>query len=245
MDKSRRLIVSSLASASMLGAAGRASAQKTKSPPKGPEGTTIMLPPKLIAPRVRVEAAQAFDSYSVESQGYGSFSGLAYTVPAHTNGTIKAKVQVLALTSTDIDNLNKLIQGMVSASQYQKVRDYEATHASANLSFWGFFSGGGGASYDKTHEELRGFGLSEANISTIVAAMAEVAKKMSQVELDFNVLNADNDYAVSGSLLLYTISGTISTQNQQIQYRMLANKGTAGSGDYTAPASGNIIPLSS
>lgn len=240
MDLSRRLLVSSLAVGPMIGLASNANARQSQSPPKRP---TIILPPKLIAPSAKIMAAEAADSFSVEAQGYGSFTGLAYTVPAHTNGKIKAKVQVLALTSADIDNLNTLIKGMLSASQYEKVRDYEETHASANLSFWGFWSGGGGASYTKTHEALRGFGLSEDNIRTIVSAMAEVAKKMSNVELDFDVLNANNDYAVSGSLLLYTIAGTISTGNQQYQYRMLANKGTAGSGDRTAPASGQIIPL--
>lgn len=183
------------------------------------------------------------DSYSVESQGYGSLSGLNYTVPAHTTGKIKAKIQTLALTSNDVKNLVDLIKGMVSASQYEKIREYERTHASANLSFWGFWSGGGGASYEKTREALRGFGLSEENIRTIVSAMAEAAKKMSHVEIDFDVHNAANDYAVSGSLMLYTIAGTISAQNQQIQYRMLSDKGVAGTGNQTAPATGEIIPL--
>jgi hypothetical protein len=239
MDISRRLIVGSLAYAPMLGLASYASAQPAST------NASFILPPKLklAKPRAR-PAAPVGDSFSVESQGYGSFSGLAYTVPAHTNGKLKATVQVLAFTSADIDNLNSLIKGMVSASQYEKVRNYESTHASANISFWGFWSGGGGASYEKTHEDLRGFGLSEDNIKTIVAAMAADAQKMSHVELDFDIMNAANDYAVSGNLLLYTIAGQISSQNQQYQYRMLANKGTAGSGDQTAPAEGKIIPLS-
>jgi hypothetical protein len=164
-------------------------------------------------------------------------------VPAGAKGKIPADLQTLALTSNDANNLNNLIKGMVSASQYQKVRDYESTHASGNLSFWGFWSGGGGASYEKMHEELHGFGLSEDNIRTIVSAMADVAKKMSRVSIDFEVDNRGNDYAVSGSLLLYTIAGTINTQNQQYQYRMLADKGAAGSNGFTAPAGGQIIPL--
>jgi hypothetical protein len=238
MDISRRLIVGALASAPMLGLASRASAQPAST------RATVILPPKLITPRARPAATPVGDSFSVEGQGYGTFSGLSYTVPAHTNGKVKANIQVLALTSTDVDNLNTLIKGMVSASQYQKVRDYESTHASANLSFWGFWSGGGGASYEKTHEELRGFGLSEDNIKTIVAAMAADAQKMSNVEINFDVQNAANDYAVSGSLQIYTIAGAISSQNQQYQYRMLANKGTAGSGDQTAPATATFTPPS-
>jgi hypothetical protein len=185
----------------------------------------------------------AADSFSVESQGYGSFTGLAYTIPAHTRGRITAQIQTLAITSTDVQNLNNLIRGMLNASQYERVRDYERTHASANISYWGFWSGGGGASYEKIHESIRGFGLSEENIRTIVSAMSEIAKKMSRVQLDFDVDNTRNPYSVSGSLLLYTIAGSVKTQNSQDQYRLLADVGTAGSGNRTAPARGKIIPL--
>ncbi len=45
----------------------------------------------------------------------------------------------------------------------------------------------------------------------------------------------------SYGLQLYTISGTITTSKGTAQYRMLANKGTAGSGK--AKAKGHIIPL--
>lgn len=186
-------------------------------------------------------AGLAGDSYTVEAQGYGTITGLAYTIPAHTNGKIKATLQTLALTSNDVTNLNNLIKGMLSASQYEKVRDYESTHASANVSYWAFWSGGGSASYEKTHESLRGFGLSEDNIKTIVNAMSEVAKKMSSVEIDFNVLNAENDYSVSGNLTLYTIAGSVATQNGQYQYRLLTDKGHYGTGDQTAPATGEIL----
>lgn len=202
----------------------------------------IQLPPVLLPSDLAVAGAAA-DAFNVASQGFGSFTGLAYTVPAHTRGKLKAEIQTLALTSNDVNNLNNLIRGMVNSSQYEKVREYERTHATANISFWGFWSGGGGASYEKTREEMRGFGLSEENIKTIVSAMAEIAKKMSRVQLDFDIDNSANDYAVSGSLLLYTISGTITSGNEQIQYRLLADKGVAGSNGATAPASGQVIPL--
>ncbi|SIO63194.1 hypothetical protein SAMN05444166_7273 [Singulisphaera sp. GP187] len=190
------------------------------------------------------EAPAAKDSFNVAAQGYGSFTGLAYTVPAHTSGNIKAKIQTPALTSQNIKDLNTLIEGMVSASVKTYVRDYERTHASANVSYWAFWSGGGSASYEKTHENMRSSGLSEEQVTTIVNKMLEIAKTMSKVEIDFNVNNSANDYAVSGSLLIYTLSGTISTSNGQAQYRVLANKGIAGSGDASAPAGGDIIPLS-
>jgi hypothetical protein len=132
---------------------------------------------------------------------------------------------------------------MVSASQWQKVRDYEATHASANLSYWGFLSGGGGASYDKTHEAASGFGLSEENQRTIVNAMTEIAKNMSRVAVDVHVRNSANDYAVGGNMIVFTIAGSVRVNNQTRQWRMIANKGVGGSGDETAPVDTNVVRL--
>jgi hypothetical protein len=238
MTIDRRRLVAGAAGAATLVASGAARAEDKLTT------AIIQFPEPLVRVAPLAPGGGAADSFSVDAQGNGSLTGLGYTVPAHTRGPIKAKLQTLALTSADVKNLNDLIKGMVSASQYEKVRDYESTHASANISFFAFWSGGGSASYEKTHEEMRGFGLSEDNIKTIVRAMAEVAKNMSHVEIDFTVENVNNDYAVSGNLLLYTIAGTINTQNKQTQYRMLADKGIAGSDGATAPASGKIIPLS-
>lgn len=209
------------------------------------DSASILLPPRRRLVRLHIEDTDeaAQDSFSVDAQGYGSVTGLAYTVPAHADGNVIADIRYLSLTSADVANLNELMRGMVSASQYQHIEDYEATHASANLSYWGFFSGGGSASYDKTHHEMRGFGLSEDNIKTIVQAMAEIAKTMSRVQLNITVHNSNHNYAVSGNLLIYTVAGSIKTGNQQTQYRMLANEGTYGSGSKTAPATVDVIPL--
>ena len=205
----------------------------------------VLMPPAQIEKPPEVEEALrvAEDSFSVNSQGYGSVTGMAYTVPAHSDGNIKANIRYLSLTSADVDTLNSLIRGMLSASQYEKIEEYERIHASAKISYWAFWSGGGSASYEKTRREMRGFGLSEENQQTIIAAMCEVARNMSSVQLDVNVINRNNDYAVSGSLLVYTLAGTIKLGNEQLQYRMLANKGTFGSGNRTAPAKIDIIPL--
>lgn len=189
------------------------------------------------------DVPSATDSFNVSAQGTGSFTGLAYTVPAHTKGHLEAEIETLALTSEDVKNLNDLIKSMVSASDWQKVTDYEATHASANLSVFSLFSSGGSASYDKTHESMSGYGLSEDDIKTVIAAMAKAATNMSKVKIDFEIDNSSNDYSVSGSLLLYTIAGTITTGNTQTQYRLLADSGSAGQNGATAPATGVIIPL--
>lgn len=209
--------------------------------------TDIMIQfPEPLSPQVLSVADAdpgASDSFSVDAQGNGSLTGLAYTIPAHAKGTITAKLNTLSLTSEDVTTLDTLIKGMVSASEWSKVTDYEETHASADLSFWGLIGGGGSASYTKTHEAMTGMGLSEENIKTIVDKMAEIAGNMSTVEIEFEVDNSANDYSVSGSLLIYTVSGTIKTGNTQTQYRLLADQGTAGSAGQSAPASGTIIPL--
>lgn len=187
--------------------------------------------------------ATTADSFNVSAQGNGSFTGLAYTVPAHTKGKISAQIQTLSMTTADIQNLNALIEGMVSASAKHEIKEYERTHASADLSWWSFWSAGGSASYEKTRESMESSGLTEAQVSEIITKMLDIASNMSKVQIEFEVDNLANDYKVSGSLLLYTIAGTISSGNDQAEYRMLANEGTAGSDGSEAPASGDIIPL--
>jgi hypothetical protein len=200
----------------------------------------VLFPPNL----TRAKPLVVTDGYSIDVQGNGSITGIGYTVPAHSDADIRLKLKVFALTSAAVEDMNNLIKGMLTASQYEKVRDYEATHASANLSYWGFWGGGGSASYDKTHEVMKGFGLSEENQRAIIAAMSENAKKMSEVDALVHVKNAANNYAVAGSMILYTISGTVTSGNQQSDFRMLANKGTMGTGSKTAEADLQFVPPS-
>jgi hypothetical protein len=208
------------------------------------DNLTVLMPP---AQPQALEDEKAFeaaaDSFSVNAQGNGSVTGIAYTVPAYSDGRVTADIRYLSLTSADVDTLNSLIRGMVSASQYEKIQEYERIHASAKLSVWRFWSGGGSASYEKTRNEMRGFGLSEENIRTIISAMADIARNMSNVKLDINVRNSRNNFAVSGNLLVYTMAGTIKLGNEQLQYRMLSNQGTYGDRDRVAPADVNVIPL--
>lgn len=205
----------------------------------------ILMPPDLLDTSSEDEKLlqAAEDSFTVAAQGLGSVTGIEYTVPAHSDGRVRADIRYPSLTSVDVDNLNSLIKGMLSAAQYEKIEKYERIHASGKVKYFAFWSGGASASYEKTTREMKGFGLSEENIKTIVSAMSEIARNMSNVVLDISIHNRNNDYAVSGSLLIYTLAGTIKVGNEQRQYRMLSNRGTFGSRDRTAPASVDIIPL--
>ena len=170
------------------------------------------------------------DSYSIEVSGEGQLVGLSYTIPAHTEGRIKAKLQISALSSEDVQNLNDLALGMLDASYKEEINEYEKTSTSANLSVWSWAFGGGGASasYEKTTETMKSKGLTEEQITMLMEAFLERAKSMSSVEINFYVNNSANDYSVSGDLYLYTVSGTIKTEKETAQYRLLADQASAG-----------------
>ena len=189
-------------------------------------------------------------SYDIKVSGTGSITGLDYTIPAHSTGLVIAKLDIKSMTTQDVKDLNALAMGMLDASQRDKVEEIEKTHASADLSMWSMFFGGGGASasYDKTRKEMHTKGLTDQQIDKLIDAFMDVATNMSTVEININVDNSKNDYSVSGNIYLYTISGSVSSGKETSEYRMLAKKGTADTnpsgptGD-GAPAEGNIVPL--
>lgn len=187
-------------------------------------------------------SGSATEAYSIEVSGQGQLTGLSYTVPAHAEGRIKAKLQISAMSSEDVQKLNSLAMSMLDASAQTQVKEFEKTAASANLSVWTWFFGGGGASasYEKTKESMLSKGLTEAQITTLMDAFLELAKKMSTVEINFYINNSANPYSVSGDLYLYTVSGTIKTEKGTAQYRMLADSASAGG----PPPSGGGAPAS-
>ncbi|MCI1780021.1 MAG: hypothetical protein LKI53_08735 [Bacteroidales bacterium] len=196
----------------------------------------------------KTNAGESVESYSIEVSGLGQLTGLAYTVPAHAEGKIKAKLQISAISSKDVQDLNTLAKGMLDASYREQINEFEKTSMRANISTWSWLFGGGGASasYEKTKQSMKSKGLSEAQISMLMEAFLEKAKRMSTVEIDFYVNNSANDYSVSGDLYLYTVSGTIKTKKGTAQYRMLADQAAAGGAPASgggASSSGSIIPL--
>jgi len=199
-------------------------------------------------PRTVFSIQGAENSFSIEASGLGEVTGIAYTVPAHTTGTLTATLNIRALTSDDVKNLNDLAMSMVSTSKQQETRDFEKTSASADLSLWTWFFGGANAaaSYESTHENMVKFGLTSEQITKLMDAFLERAKSMSKIQLQFTINNSANDYSVDGNFYLYTISGQISTKKGDSQYRMLASEGAAGGPPPTgggAPSSGKVIKL--
>jgi hypothetical protein len=204
--------------------------------------------PRVVEADFSVEGSSD-ESFSIDVSGLGQLTGLAYTVSAYTEAKIKATLQISAMSSQDVKDLNELALGMLSASYQEEIKEYERTSASANLSIWSWAFGGGGAtaSYEKTTQTMKSKGLTEEQINKLMDAFLVRAQHMSKVEIEFFVNNTNNDYAVSGSLYLYTVSGSVKTSKGTQQYRMLADQAAAGGPPPTgggAPASGKIIPLS-
>lgn len=181
------------------------------------------------------------EGFTIEAEGTGSLTGVTYSIPAHSTGEILYDINMLAITTQNVKDLNDAIMNMLDASQQKYVRDYSSTHASADISIWSIFGGGGSASYEKTYEKMSSMGLTQEQITIIINKFFECANKFSNVGLKITVDNRNNNYSVSGDLQLYTISGTIKTSKGTAQYRLLANNGTAGNG--AAPTSGEVIPL--
>lgn len=168
-------------------------------------------------------------AYSITGQGMGSLTGVDYTVSAHSSATIKVKMAIKALTSQDMKDLNDLALTFLTASQREEVKEHEKITAQGNASIWGwFFGGGASASYEKTRDTMKSKGLTNEQIDKLMDTFLEVAQKMSTVEAVINVDNTRNDYSVSGSLYLYTIAGSVQTSKGTYEFRMLADKGTAG-----------------
>ncbi|KAN0034484.1 hypothetical protein ACTFIV_001002 [Dictyostelium citrinum] len=199
---------------------------------------------------IHIHVGSGEEGFDCEAGGLGSFTGLHYSIPAHSKGTINTKIQVMAMSSDDIEHMNHLIESMLSASKKEEIIQKTKTSASANLSYWFFFtddggSGSGSASYEDTRNSMKSSGLTDEQISTIINELFKLAENMNHVELNLTCDNTAFNHAVSGSLYLYTIAGTVKTSKGTKQYRMLADQGTAGSPDKdnSPPVKGKIIPL--
>ncbi len=204
---------------------------------------------KFITPRQQVVdvSRSSGASFSIEASGEGSFSGLNYSIPAHSTGKILTKLNIMCMTSDNVKNLNSLAMGMLDASAREEVREREKISTSANLSIWSWFFGGSAASasYEKTRNTMKSKGLTNQQVDKIIDEFLKIARTMSTTELDLTIDNNQNNYSVSGDLFLYTVSGVVKTNKGTHQYRMLADRGNAGAlpGEGGAPVSGRIIPI--
>lgn len=184
------------------------------------------------------------DYFNVEAGGPGRLTGVAYSIPAYSEGKIEYSLQLPAMTTEDVDNLRKGWLALLDASQQEKYEEYMSkdNSASANLGFFGFFSGGGKvkASTKETTDHMKSIGLSPEVITKAMQLLYEFSQKMNTVKAEITVHNTSNDFPVSGNVLLYTMSGEVHTSKGTLTWRALSDKGQAGDGK--APTDNTIIP---
>merc|ERR1712118_52204 len=179
----------------------------------------------------------------ISAQGMGRYSGMNYCVSGHTEGNVTANLGILAITSADINNMNRMVKEMLSASERNKVDETEGKHVSGNISFWSFLGAGAKAGYDDTKKSMHSKGLTDKQIDQIIEKLFEMASHMQEVGLDLTVHNDDNDYEVCGEIDLWTLEGSITYNKKKRQIRMLSNQGFAGQAPVTSPsADGGTVP---
>jgi len=183
-------------------------------------------------------------NFHVGAGGPGQLTGVTYSVPAHSIGKITYTLKVPCLTSKTVENLSKGWKALLNASQKESFEKHveSDTTASANLSFLGFFSGGGKVSttVKTSSDHMKKIGLTDDQITKAMDMLADAAKEMSSVKAKILVFNTGNDYPVSGNQLIYTMSGEVTTGNGTNSWRMMSSGGQAGDGQ--APTTNNVVP---
>lgn len=165
---------------------------------------------------------------TVSSAGTGSFSGVNWNISAHTKGKVQVDLQIKSLTSADVEDINKLVMSMLSASERSKVEKHSKASASGSISFFELICGGAKAGAETTKDSMHSMGLTDEQISTIIDKVFTLAQKMSDIKVDLEVDNTAFDYPVAGDLDIYTIGGEVTADKKTRNFRFLADKGTVG-----------------
>lgn len=212
------------------------------------------------------------NSFSVDVAGVGQASGTTFTVPAFSQANVSIALAVPALTSMQVRNLRDSWEAILNATQRESLLEYEQQDitASRNLAFLGWFGGGKNKrSSSAVRSNFQSRGLSTDQIGVLIGTFTEIASAMSSVQLEFTIFNQNNPYSVSGNILIWTMSGTITsvesepkycvslgpgnvytwvricetTVEKQTQFRVLSDGGIATGGQGNANAAGDVIPL--
>ena len=196
-----------------------------------------MMTARLPGPATPAATPSEATGIAVNSVGTGSFSGVNWTISAHTTGKIEVDLQIEAITTTDINNFNKLVMAMLSASAKNKVTENTSAGASGSINFFDFICGGAKADVTHTQSSMSSLGLTDAQVTTIVNKLFALADKMSDIKADLTVDNLAFDYPVAGDLEIYTVGGTVTAGKETKNYRVLSDQGKVGDAPTTVKAS--------
>lgn len=99
---------------------------------------------------------------------------------------------------------------------------------SKNLAFLGFFGGNGKtvSTFEETTNRLNTLGLSSNTVSLMMDAFDEEVGRANQVNALCAINNTNNDFSVSGKVILYRMTGRVRTQsNTERPFRALSAGG--------------------
>ena len=182
-------------------------------------------------------------SFSIGFAGAGSVGGIAYQCSAYSECKIEAELQMSAMTSQNVRDLEAGWTALLDASRQEELREYKQsdTTLSANMSFLGFFAGGGKAQHTttETRENMVSLGLTEGQIDMAMEMFRDLALTMNSVRLEYTIYNRNNPFSVVGNLLLFVMSGDIETEMGTAQWRSFSDGGLVDN----APAGGETFPL--
>ncbi len=194
--------------------------------------------------KTEANSGSATDGIQVNAFGQGQVSGATYTVPAHGNITVDFKLNMQCITPENVNSLDKLIYGMLSASKQHEYKEQTKKTSSGGRGFFLFFSAGhSSSSYTKTTQTMDSWGLSREQQSTIIDAMMGLVKKTNTFDYSGTINNTEYDYSVSGNLFGIVMDATIQKGEEHTQVRFLApNLHMQGSGDSSGSNLDTITP---
>eukprot|EP00122_Pirum_gemmata_P004111 Pgem_evm1s3733 len=170
-------------------------------------------------------------SMTVVGQGVGSISGAGFTVPGRSVAQIDIVLNFPVLSSQNVKDIESLVESAIHASKREEYYHEKQTHksASGSLSFFKPFSGiKASASSDEITRNMEYYGISEENQAVIINAIAEMMTATSPMKYSCTVNNNDSPYSRSGNFFAYVMSGTVTIENVQYEYRFLSDDGTFG-----------------
>ncbi|WGD34541.1 hypothetical protein [Olleya sp. YS] len=165
----------------------------------------------------------ATDGVSVNAYGQGQCSGVTYTVPAHGDIKVGFTLKMQCVTPKNVDALDALIRGMLSASNQKKYDQLTEKSSSGGRGFFLWFSAGGSrTSYKQTTHIMESYGLTREQQTKIIDAMVKMANEVNTFTYKGTINNDKYDYSVSGSLFGIVMDATIQKGENHAQLRFLA-----------------------
>ena len=120
-----------------------------------------------------------------------------------------------------------LIVGFVPPEKQAELQRLLASSPHGDLAIFSTLGG----SDSSSKRSLASLGLTDEQIARVTEAFGDAASTMSVVGLDARIDTTSRDVAATGDLMLFTISGAVTSSKGTQDYRLIANKADADGAD--------------